>query len=125
MKKKGFTLLEILVVIGIIMILVGMMTASYSTAQKKARDTKRKSDLKEIQNAMEQYYSVCGYVYPTSPITSGIICLSPSTAIMPTVPVDPLTTPYVPTPATPTNYVICTNGKLETETAPYCVSSQQ
>ena len=125
MKKKGFTLLEMLVVIGIIMILVGMVSSSYATAQKKARDSRRKTDLSAIQNAMEQYYSICGYVYPTSPVTYGIICLSPSTAIMPTVPKDPLTTPYVPTPATATNYVICTNGKLETEAAPYCVSSQQ
>ena len=124
MKKKGFTLLEILVVIGIIMVLVGMMTASYSTAQKKARDAKRKSDLKEIQNAMEQYYSVCSYKYPTA-ISGGIICLSPSTAIMPTVPVDPLTTPYVHNPNTATNYKICTFSNLETEAAKFCVSSQQ
>ncbi|NCO89124.1 type II secretion system protein, partial [Candidatus Roizmanbacteria bacterium] len=41
--KKAFTLLEILVVIGIISIMVAMGTASYSTAQKKARDAKRKT----------------------------------------------------------------------------------
>ena len=56
-SRKGFTLLEMLVVIGIIAILVGLSTTSYSTAQKKARDAKRKSDLKSIQNCLEQYYS--------------------------------------------------------------------
>lgn len=122
MKNKGFTLLEILVVIGIIMILVGMMSVSYSTAQKKARDAKRKSDLSSIQNAMEQYYSVCGYKYPTS-IPNTIYCPSPSMAIMPTVPTDPQTlTPYSPT-INPTIYNIC--ATLETETAPYCVSNLQ
>ncbi len=62
--KKAFTLLELLVVIGIIGILVGLGTTSYSTAQKKARDSKRKADLKAFQNAMEQCYSVNSYAYP-------------------------------------------------------------
>jgi len=59
MNKKGFTLLEMLVVIGIISILVTIAAASYSTAMKKSRDTRRKSDMSAIQNAMEQYYSSC------------------------------------------------------------------
>jgi len=63
--KKAFTLLEMLVVIGIIAILVALGTSSYSTAQKKARDARRKSDMKSFQNAMEQCYSVNSYSYPT------------------------------------------------------------
>ncbi len=70
MKKKffskSFTLLEMLVVIGIIAVIVSFGFASYSTAQKKSRDAKRKQDLKAIQNAFEQYYSICNYKYPTS-----------------------------------------------------------
>lgn len=64
-KKKAFTLLEMLVVIGIISILVSIGFSSYSTAQKKSRDAKRKNDLKSIQNAFEQYYSICSYKYPS------------------------------------------------------------
>lgn len=121
--KKGFTLLEMLVVVGIIAILVGIGAVSYSTAQKKSRDAKRKADLHAIRNALEQYYSVCGYQYPGS-ITSSIICTSPSIAVMPTVPPDPKTTPYVCNPCTTTNYQICTT--LESETiSNYCVSNQQ
>lgn len=67
--KKAFTLLEILVVIGIISVLVSMGVASYSTAQKKARDAKRQSDLRSFQSAIEQCYSVNNYAYPT--ITGG------------------------------------------------------
>jgi len=120
---KSFTLLEMLVVVGIIAVLVGIGAVSYSTAQRKSRDAKRKADLGAIQNAMEQYYSVCGYQYPGS-ITSGIICTSPSIAVMPTVPPDPQTTPYICNPCTATDYKICTT--LESEiTSNYCVSNQQ
>ncbi len=124
--KKGFTLLEMLVVIGIIAILVGLGTTSYSTAQKKARDAKRKSDLKAIQNALEQYYSICGYQYPTplgSNSFTSINCPTPQATIMPTVPVDPKTTnPYLCNGCTNTSYQICAT----TETVPTpCVNNQQ
>ena len=63
-NKSGFTLLELLVVIAIIAILIALGTVSYSTAQKKSRDSKVRSDLKEIQNALETYHSINGS-YPT------------------------------------------------------------
>ena len=56
-RQRGFTLLELLIVIAIIGVLTALATVSYSNAQKKARDAQRKSDLKAIQNAMEQYYA--------------------------------------------------------------------
>lgn len=64
--RKAFTLLEMLVVVGIIAILVSIGTSSYSTAQRKARDAKRKSDLSSIKNGYEQYYSICNFKYPAS-----------------------------------------------------------
>ena len=63
--KKGFTLLELLVVIAIIAILASVGLGSYTRSQAKARDARRRSDLKEIQNAAEQYYAVNGS-YPTN-----------------------------------------------------------
>lgn len=66
-KQKGFTLLELLVVIGIIGILVGIGTISYQSAQQKTRDSRRRSDLKAISNAFEQYYAENGsYPDPSS-----------------------------------------------------------
>lgn len=62
----GFSLLELLIVIAIIGILVSLGTVSYSSAQKKGRDSRRKSDLRAIQNAWEQYYADTNGVYPVS-----------------------------------------------------------
>src|SRR3989344_8006301 len=58
--KHGFTLIELLVVISIIAVLVGVASVSYSNAQKKARDNRRKSDLKSVQQALELYFQQNG-----------------------------------------------------------------
>ncbi|MFC1711955.1 type IV pilin protein [Patescibacteria group bacterium] len=64
MNKKGFTLLELLIVIAIIGILVSIGTVSYTRAQRKSRDSRRQGDLKAVQNALEQYYSDNDGDYP-------------------------------------------------------------
>lgn len=56
-SKKGFTLIELLVVISIIAILITLVTATLTTAQAKARDSQRKTDLDALQKAMEIYKS--------------------------------------------------------------------
>lgn len=53
--QKGFTLIEILVVIGIIGVLTGLVTVNLQDARSRARDTQRKADLKAIQEALELY----------------------------------------------------------------------
>ncbi len=54
--KGGFTLIELLVVITIIGILVGIGTVAYTKAQQRGRDSKRKADLKAVQQALETYF---------------------------------------------------------------------
>lgn len=87
MKQKGFTLLELLVVIGIIGILVSLITVSFSNAQKSSRDSRRRQDIVAIQNAMEQYYSQ-KFEYP---VCTGISCGTlASYFVNSTAPTDPL-----------------------------------
>jgi len=61
--KKGFTLIELLVVIAILGLLATIGLVSFRTSQLKGRDSKRKSDLSQIQKALEMYYNDYGQ-YP-------------------------------------------------------------
>jgi type II secretion system protein G len=55
-KQKGFTLIELLVVISIIGLLASIVLVSLNGARSKARDAKRKMDLKQMQTALALYY---------------------------------------------------------------------
>ena len=55
--KKGFTLVEILVVATIIMVLAGIGIVSYSTLSKQSRDSRRIADLQNLRSALEFYRS--------------------------------------------------------------------
>lgn len=63
-REKGFTLVELLVVIAIIGILSSVLLANFIGVRERARDATRKSDLKQIQSALELYRSDKGE-YPT------------------------------------------------------------
>jgi len=63
--KRGFTLIEILVVIAIIGILSSVVLASLATSRAKARDARRIADLEEVKKALELYYDSNGAYPPT------------------------------------------------------------
>lgn len=54
-QSFGFTLIELIVVIAILGILSTIGLTSFRTSQIKSRDTKRKSDLEQVQRALEMY----------------------------------------------------------------------
>lgn len=55
LKHRGFTLIEILVVIAIIALMVTVASFSYGEVRENARDTKRISDVDQIGLAMRLY----------------------------------------------------------------------
>lgn len=130
-KQSAFTILELLVVMGIMAVLITAGAVSYSTAQKVARDARRLQDLKDIQNGFEQYYSICNYQYGVTgavpiPLSAGTTLTSQATCVTPNVslityPADPLGANYQCTGScTISAYTVCppvlSNGKyLETK----------
>ena len=51
----SFTLIELLVVIAIVSSLSALLVPNFMGARERARDAQRKSDLKQIQKALEMY----------------------------------------------------------------------
>lgn len=58
--RRGFTLVELLVTIAIIGILSSVGLTTFTSAQKKSRDARRKNDLATIAKALEVYYNDLG-----------------------------------------------------------------
>lgn len=59
-KYKGFTLIEMLIVITIIALLASLILVGMGGARAKARDSRRIADLHNVQNALELYYAKNG-----------------------------------------------------------------
>lgn len=115
--KKGFTLIELLIAMAILGILATVGLGSFRTAQMRGRDTQRKSDLKQIANAIELYYQdynrypqASGTKIAGCPSTSQTACTWGSgeltdgkTTYIKIVPVDP-------TGACPYVYIVSSTG---------------
>ncbi|MGH7245715.1 MAG: type II secretion system protein [Candidatus Levyibacteriota bacterium] len=113
MKKKwsgGFTLIELLIVIAIIGILAALLMANFVGVRQRARDAQRKSDLRQIQSALELYRADVGSYPDTSTFSScgsGASLANGTTIYMTTIPCDPLSgTSYAYSSASSTTYVL-------------------
>lgn len=73
MRSRGFTLVELLIVIVVVAILVTISIVAYDGIQERARDAQRRQDVGTIIKALEMYYvdhgeyplSNCGSSCPT------------------------------------------------------------
>ncbi len=65
MKRSGFTLIEMLVVVAIIGLLSSTILVGLSDARRRARDARRFADIRQIQNGLENLYST-SRAYPKS-----------------------------------------------------------
>lgn len=123
-SSLGFTLIEMIVVISIIAVLSAISFVSYSSVQRGARDTKRQSDLKIIQSALEQYRADQTY-YPAAAVIQVSIAKG-STIYLKKVPIDPTTDRnYNYKPYNARNMsIICDNISTATSCTGYCIYAQ-
>ena len=68
-KLSGFTLIELLIVISIIAILASLAIFGIGNVFQKARDTQRKSDLKQYQDSLEVFANSNDGLYPSRTAT--------------------------------------------------------
>lgn len=67
--KNGFTLVELLIVIAILGSIATFTIIRFGGAQRTAADTKRKSELRQYQNALEIYATKKDSLYPVQETT--------------------------------------------------------
>lgn len=63
-KNKGFTLVELLMVMAIVSILATIVLSSLRDAKDRALDAQIKSDLAQVRNALELYANENNFIYP-------------------------------------------------------------
>ena len=63
-RQRGFTIVELLIVIVVIGILAAIVIVAYSGVQNRAKDTMRTSDIVSVQKALE-LYRVDNGTYPS------------------------------------------------------------
>jgi len=77
-KTKGFTLVELLVVIGIIALLIALLLPSLNRARETANRVKCASNLRQIGQAILLYSNENKGAYPRTAFSSGVVPLVPN-----------------------------------------------
>jgi general secretion pathway protein G len=71
-REGGFTLVELLVVIGILALLAGLLFPAVTAAQRRSREKAAKAMIERLTLALEQYASDFGDYPPTSLAALGV-----------------------------------------------------
>lgn len=87
-KFRGFTFIELLVVITIIAVVFAAGVVSYTTISKNSRNARRSADMEAIRQALEMCRSIDGS-YPASVYTSVTCPVSITVVTLKTTPFDP------------------------------------
>lgn len=107
-SEKGFTLVELMIVITVIAILATIGVVSFTRVQAQTRDTKRKADLRALSTALQAHFTEKN-AYPTvNGAPGGLTGLTPT--YIPSLPTPPLTslqTNYTYNVNTSNQYTLC------------------
>lgn len=87
MKSRGFTLVELLIVISIIGVMTAIIFGSTALSRTKARDARRASDIAQVQLALALYFDV-NRAYPSGNDMSALNILV-TQKYLPAIPIDP------------------------------------
>lgn len=107
--RKGFTIIELLIVMMVIAILVGIALPRFKAMQDEANIAKVNGDLRTLQAAVESYYMHYSNTYPA---TLGALTSAVPRMIGTTLPKDPFNNnaDYTYTLATGGIYTISSRG---------------
>ncbi len=72
LRGNGFSLIELIVVIAITAVLLAVTLPNFVSSRERARDTKRKEEMRQLKNALRLYYND----FQTYPVNSN--CPKPS-----------------------------------------------
>jgi len=92
-RQKGFTIVELLIVIVVIGILAAITIVAYNGIQQRGRDANRNSDMKAFTTAIELYKADIGNYPPCGSDNGGcnaVNLATPLASYMKTIPLDPL-----------------------------------
>ena len=90
-KNKGFTILELLVVVAIIGLLSAVVMASLNSSRSKGRDARRIEDIRQIINATELYFNATGKYPSRAQFENPIKAQNPLSLYLWPIPKDPKT----------------------------------
>jgi prepilin-type N-terminal cleavage/methylation domain-containing protein len=108
MKAKGFTILELIVVISVLLILIGIAIPRIKGMQDSGNITKANAELQTLQTAMESYYSNQNpKAYPVSSTTP---CATVFDTASPKIISSPLYDPFGTTNTTEYDMLVSSNG---------------
>lgn len=77
-KRRGMTLLEIMIVMAIVASLIGVLAGQVNSRMKKAKVNQAKIQIGELSKALDMYYTDCSS-YPTAAEGLDALVAAPST----------------------------------------------
>ena len=97
--RKGFTIIELLVVVAIIALIASLVLVQFQVARARARDAQREHDIKTLQTALALYVTnkgtfpvYSGPICPTMPCSDALSVALLDESVLPGIPKDPVNT---------------------------------